>query len=429
MEESGEAIKIWKALLPSIRAEIKRQTKNCVRAKKMNVTSSPNVQTGTIGVQEAFSDQEFNIPYANTLYNVPEGTGIWTYWFWGDASTLIAMHGGSGKSTFGGMGNVLPITATELSALSVSQLSDLSAAGTSLLQVENNETVVLLSLRSDGSTQFLGSTQPTNNLLDNADFTNPVNQRNASSIIGGVYGIDRWSGTSSNVNVSIASGYLQFAVPATNYYNLIWQKFELGTFEGKTLTLAVCDTNGTWYAGTAVFPEAGNAQTVFSASNGIHLSFDARYGYDGIRFGVSYLATAPVQIQKVMLLQGSYTTQMLPHFVSPNFEEELEKCQYYFIPPGNSGWGVTQVTQSGYIMILIASKAMRTRPSLMPGENSLSLYINSQWVEIDATLGSITSSGNNIYLQGRTSTWTQTSDLPNDSIVLARYLPGLSAEY
>ena len=95
--ESTEGVKIWKALLPAIRSEIRKQTKNCVRAKKMNVVTAPDPQTKTIGVQEAFGTSAVNIPYSSALSDVAVGTSVWVYWFYGDASTMIAMHAGSGS--------------------------------------------------------------------------------------------------------------------------------------------------------------------------------------------------------------------------------------------------------------------------------------------------------------------------------------------
>lgn len=96
MEDGNEAVKIWKALLPAVRAEIKKQTKTCVRARKMNVTTAPNAQTGLIGVTEAFGGSEVMIPYKSTLAGVTAGTSVWVYWFYGDASTMVAMQTGGG---------------------------------------------------------------------------------------------------------------------------------------------------------------------------------------------------------------------------------------------------------------------------------------------------------------------------------------------
>lgn len=96
MQDASEAVKIWQALLPSIRAEIKRQTKTCIRAKKMNVTTAPNAQTGLMGVSEAFGSSELMIPYQSTLSNATVGTSVWVYWFFGDASTMVAMQKGGG---------------------------------------------------------------------------------------------------------------------------------------------------------------------------------------------------------------------------------------------------------------------------------------------------------------------------------------------
>ena len=107
------------------------------------------------------------------------------------------------------------------------------------------------------------------------------------------------------------------------------QRFVQGTFTGKMLTLAACDTNGNWYVGSGIFPDPGNALALFTASNGFALSFDARNGTDDVRIGLSDTATSSVQIMSVVLLEGSYTSQTLPLWEAPNITVETLKCQYF----------------------------------------------------------------------------------------------------
>ena len=227
----------------------------------------------------------------------------------------------------GGTGNTVTITAADLANTSISDLQNMYTNGTRILQVTNSNTVVLLSLNADGSTAFQSSTEPTRNLLDNPDFSNPVNQRGASSYTSNVYGIDRWVGGATNVNITITSKWLTFA--NTGAYNLLVQRFVQGTFTGKMLTLAACDTNGNWYVGSGIFPDPGNALALFTASNGFALSFDARNGTDDVRIGLSDTATSSVQIMSVVLLEGSYTSQTLPLWEAPNITVETLKCQYF----------------------------------------------------------------------------------------------------
>lgn len=96
MAGTEEALKIWGALLPAVRAEIREQTRTCIRARKMNVTTAPDAESGKIGVTEAFGATEIMIPYVSTLSSVTVGTSVWVYWFYGDASTMVAMQKGGG---------------------------------------------------------------------------------------------------------------------------------------------------------------------------------------------------------------------------------------------------------------------------------------------------------------------------------------------
>ena len=82
----------WKPLEKKISALVQRETKNCVRSKKMTVTVAPDGTT--VGVAEAFGDT-IQIPYSSALAAVTVGAGVWCVWMEGDASTLVAMWPGT----------------------------------------------------------------------------------------------------------------------------------------------------------------------------------------------------------------------------------------------------------------------------------------------------------------------------------------------
>ena len=96
MDRTTEALKFWQALKPMIDAEIKKQTSSCVRSKKMKVTSPPNGVT--IGVAEPYGDTH-NVPYSSALNNANVGDSVWVWWFFGNASTMIALAYGDGQIT------------------------------------------------------------------------------------------------------------------------------------------------------------------------------------------------------------------------------------------------------------------------------------------------------------------------------------------
>jgi len=94
MSETDEALKIWEALQPMIDHEIEEKTKSCVRSKKMEVTSAPD--GSVIGVKEPYG-YEVRIPYSSALTDVEVGETVWVWYFFNNASTMIAMTKGDGQ--------------------------------------------------------------------------------------------------------------------------------------------------------------------------------------------------------------------------------------------------------------------------------------------------------------------------------------------
>lgn len=99
MSETDEALKIWKTLKPMIDQEIESKTRSAVRAKKMSVTTAPN--DGLIGVAEPFGE-EVMIPYSSSLSNAQVGDAVWVWYYFNNASTMIAMTTGAGQLSFSG---------------------------------------------------------------------------------------------------------------------------------------------------------------------------------------------------------------------------------------------------------------------------------------------------------------------------------------
>ena len=94
MDHTTEAQKIWKALQPMVSAEIKKQTASCIRAKKMSVTVPPDGTT--VGVAEPFGET-IQIPYSSSLSTLAKGDTVWVWWYYNNASTMIAVTTGSGQ--------------------------------------------------------------------------------------------------------------------------------------------------------------------------------------------------------------------------------------------------------------------------------------------------------------------------------------------
>ena len=64
--------------------------RNCVRSKKMTVTTAPSILTGLIGVKDAFSDTECMIPFQIDVANAQVGDTVWVRWMYDNQQTMYA---------------------------------------------------------------------------------------------------------------------------------------------------------------------------------------------------------------------------------------------------------------------------------------------------------------------------------------------------
>lgn len=236
------------------------------------------------------------------------------------------------------IGQTVEITATELTGKSTADRAAMYATGTRLLKVINNDTEVLLGLDADGSTEWLGSNKPIRNLLDNSDFTNPVNQRGQSSYTGTGYGIDRWFGRINAQTVEARSTDVT-ATSTSNGYAGIKQKIEnIAKYAGKTVTLC------------ARLYSTSTAGVGFTDANGDDLIMRTAEGSTSVKVIVcTYTVPADatpdsfVSLIKVLginnaymriywaaLYEGSYTADTLPPYTPKGYAAELAECRRYY---------------------------------------------------------------------------------------------------
>ena len=146
---------------------------------------------------------------------------------------------------------------------------------------------------------MLGSKAPAyylqpRNLLDNSDFTNPVNQRGASSYTGTGYAIDRWRSWVDSNTLTIHDGYITTTGDYAQYIK--------GLSEG-TYSAFAMRTDG----------------TLIQIDTGYESPNDWRY--------VNLPAGSYVW---VALYEGSYTADTLPPYVPKGYAAEMAECQRYF---------------------------------------------------------------------------------------------------
>ena len=86
----NEAVKIANAFKPFWKKWMKEWGRNCVRSKKMTVTTAPSILTGLIGVTDAFSDTECMIPFQIDVANAEVGDTVWVRWMYDNQQTMYA---------------------------------------------------------------------------------------------------------------------------------------------------------------------------------------------------------------------------------------------------------------------------------------------------------------------------------------------------
>ena len=222
--------------------------------------------------------------------------------------------------------DVRDLTADELTAMDTAARAALYADGARVLKVTNGETVVLLTLNAEGATQWAGGEIP-RNLLDNSDFTNPVNQRWQTSYTAQGYTIDRWN-VYSPTSVEVNPNYIS-VVGSTSANTWFRQYINSSLLFGKTLTLAVKTSDGNIYLATGTYPaENPTSETtvaLIDAENfNLYISAQTNKGAAQLKL----YKGATVNCEWAALYEGSYTADTLPPYVPK--ENELAACKRRF---------------------------------------------------------------------------------------------------
>ena len=202
-------------------------------------------------------------------------------------------------------GQIYSCAAAALEDMTQEQQAEIYAQGYRAIKTENNGTVVLLGLASDGSLEWLGCNQPRKNLLDNPNFAI------AQAGYGGMHGTrqfaaDRWSlWANGNITVTGSSGNLTLTLSGAS--GSIAQRMPKGTFQsGKTYTCAFYTNKG------IVFRPA------------ITESAD----YDAVDLVLS--DGESITLYAATILEGSYTSKTLPPWEAPDAATEYLKCRRYW---------------------------------------------------------------------------------------------------
>jgi len=176
------------------------------------------------------------------------------------------------------------------------------------------------------STQIANGTKKAmhKNLLDNSDFSNPINQRGKTTYTSGQYCIDRWV-CNSNVagSLTVESGYVTLSNNGTGITDL-YQIFEnYSNMQGKRYTIVV-NCNGNIYFKSFTMGSAGagyafgNTGVSFFSVSGQHVLLRLMN------------ANTTADFYWAALYEGDYTEETLPNYRPKMRSVELLECQRYY---------------------------------------------------------------------------------------------------
>lgn len=203
------------------------------------------------------------------------------------------------------------------------------------------------------------------NLLDNSDFTNPINQRGETSKQASwVYWIDRWLSDTEKTAAQLTSSGIH--LPATTEKNLrILQRVPLARIKkGQSYTIAAYDASGNVLCVSGVFN--GGTLTGDSSSEGKH--YLSLQDGDGSTYYYCLLdAYADITVKCMALYEGEYTAETLPPYVPKGYAAELAECLRYYRKIKANAQTFAGYAANGVAYAFIPLQAMRIAPTVTGG--------------------------------------------------------------
>lgn len=237
---------------------------------------------------------------------------------------------------------------------------------------------------------------PVRNLLDNSDFTNPVNQRGESIYsANGAYTIDRWmmgTGDGSGM-VAVGDGYI--GLNDNSGYVDIMQIFDNATkMTGKQYTFAVM-RNGATAPDILNFTFGTDASVGFSDGCGGLIHFNG----DRVYIRATNTGDSWVSFLWAAVYEGTYTAETLPPYVPKGFAVEYAECQRYFVSPVGRFTPIVLTATTTARMTITTAAPMCKVPTatLLNGDN---IILNNGSGKVLSVAGVAVDSmeGNHVYL-------------------------------
>ena len=224
-------------------------------------------------------------------------------------------------------GSANPINADTLGGYPPEYFLNNAGGGSNIdfpISIENGGTGAI---DADTARANLGIRETARNLLDNSDFTNPVNQRGQTSYNNMTgYTIDRWHCASTLLSIDIVNDGMIITNNSTSGRAYIQQIINRPDLIGKNLTYVIEFADGSIISGCKKMNETAGQNTVVNwiTPSGSYIGF---YNADGcpavwiaIASGESYT------IKNVALYEGEYTIDTLPEYQPKGYANELLAC-------------------------------------------------------------------------------------------------------
>ena len=175
------------------------------------------------------------------------------------------------------------------------------------------------------------------NLMDNSDFTNPVNQRGQTSYSGSGYTIDRWTLTNAYSSLEIVAGGVKLACDSMGTAAYPRQFVPGNSLKGKTVTVAICLEDGTIYSCYGAIPEAWpSSQQSIAIAEMDTGNLTLAVSNDGTVFiQIKVNAGKSIIVRWAAMYVGTFTPDTIPAYRPKGYGAELAECQRYYLVCNN----------------------------------------------------------------------------------------------
>lgn len=168
------------------------------------------------------------------------------------------------------------------------------------------------------------------NLLDNSDFTAPVNLNGKANYTGTGYGVDKWFSSSGYSAITVNNGYVNIKSTNGTSAAYLLQFVEPGKIKSGRKYTAVCKlADGSHHIVTASVSTAMTEAVKYIYVDGvqlgtIRLKYDAGQAQYAVLFSTT--TTTGIDVEHVALYEGEYTEENMPVYRPRGYSIEAAAC-------------------------------------------------------------------------------------------------------